>query len=91
MNRNEIGDGLLRAFEVTGDETYRDFLVAYMNWHMYFQFMNEVPEEPVSTLGSCPQNLLWTRSVPGYNNDFGCTASKNASLMMKLLERGIVR
>lgn len=91
MNRNEIGDALLRAYEVTGKERYREFLIAYMHWHMYFQFTNEVPEEPVSTLGSCPQNHFWTRSYPCYNNDWGCTASKNASLMMKLLERGIIK
>ena len=90
MNRNEIGDALLRAYEVTGNATYKNFLVAYMHWHMYFQFTNEVPEEPVSTLGSCPQNHLWTRSHPCYNNDWGCTAAKNASLMMKLLERNII-
>ena len=90
MNRNEIGDALLRAYEVTGKEMYRSFLVAYMHWHMYFQFTNEVPEEPVSTLGSCPQNHFWTRSYPCFNNDWGCTAAKNASLMMKLIERGII-
>lgn len=90
MNRNEIGDALLRAYEVTGNGTYKDFLIAYMHWHMYFQFTNEVPEEPVSTLGSCPQNLFWTRSYPCYNNDWGCTASKNASLMMKMLEKNII-
>ena len=90
MNRNEIGDALLRAFEVTGRDIYRDFLIAYINWHMYFQFTVEVPEEPVSTLGSCPQNHFWTRSFPCYNNDWGCTTSKNASLMMKLLDRGII-
>lgn len=90
MNRNEIGDALLRAYEVTQNNTYEAFLKAYMHWDMYFQFTRDVPEEPVSTLGSCPQNHFWTLSDPCYNNDWGCTASKNASLMMKLLERQII-
>ena len=90
MNRNELGDALLRAYEVTRNETYRDFLVAFVNWHTYFQFTGEVKEEPVSTVGSCPQNHRWTTSKPNYNNDWGCTASKMASLVMKLLRRGIL-
>ena len=91
MNRNELGDALLRAYEVTGNEIYKEFLVAFVNWHTYFQFTREVKEEPVSTLGSCPQNHPWTTSKPNYNNDWGCTASKMASLIMKLLERGILK
>ena len=90
MNRNEIGDALLRAYQVTCDESYAEFLKAYINWAMYFQFTKEVPEEPVSTLGSCPQNHFWTWCDPCYNNDWGCTSSKIASLMMKLLDHGII-
>ena len=90
MNRNELGDALLRAYEVTGNETYKDFLIAFVNWHTYFQFTGDVKEEPVSTVGSCPQNHPWTKSKPNYNNDWGCTASKMASLIMKLIERGIL-
>ena len=90
MNRNELGDALLRAYEVTGNETYRDFLVAFVNWHTYFQFTGDVKEEPVSTVGSCPQNHRWTSSQPNYNNDWGCTASKMASLIMKLIQKGIL-
>ena len=44
----------------------------------------------MSTVGSCPQNHRWTTSQPNYNNDWGCTASKMASLIMKLIERGII-
>lgn len=90
MNRNELGDALLRAYEVTGNETYRNFLVAFVNWHTYFQFTGDVKEAPVSTVGSCPQNHRWTTSKPNYNNDWGCTASKMASLIMKLIQRGIL-
>lgn len=91
MNRNEMGDALLRAYEVTGNESYKEFLVAFVDWHTYFQFTGDVKEEPVSTVGSCPQNHKWTATKPNYNNDWGCTASKMASLIMKLIERGILK
>jgi len=38
MNRNEMPIALHRAWQATGNELYRDWLVAYLNWQTYFQF-----------------------------------------------------
>jgi hypothetical protein len=88
MNRNEIGYGLLRAYEALDDPLYRDWLVAFVNWHLGFVFTQEVAFSPVTTLGSSPQNHRWTSNRPNWCNDWGTTAAKMASLILELLERG---
>ena len=88
MNRNEIGYGLLRAYEVLDDPLYRDWLVAFVNWHLGFVFTQEVEFSPVTTFGSSPQNHRWTSNRPNWCNDWGTTAAKMASLILELIERG---
>jgi hypothetical protein len=89
MNRNEIGYALMRAYEVLGDQACLNWLRAFIDWHTYYVFTEEVALSPVTTYGSSPQNHRWTSSKPmGWDNDWGCTAAKMAYLMLDALRRG---
>jgi hypothetical protein len=90
MNRNEIAQALARSYRALGDERIKDWLVAFMNWGMYFQFTQEVAGSPVSTLGGQPQNHPWTSDSGNWNNDWGATTMKMAGTCASLLEDGLL-
>jgi hypothetical protein len=89
MNRNEMAIALLRAWQATGGETYRRWLVAYLNWQTYFQFTREVPDSLVTCLGSCPQNHPWTDDRVHWNNDYGTTAMKSVGVFAQAVAAGL--
>jgi len=88
MNRNEMGDALLAAWEVTRNKEYKQWLQAYANWQTYFQFLGEVKSSPVKTKGSCPQNHFWTTDFGNWNNDYACTANKWVGTYLHLIKAG---
>jgi len=89
MNRNEIAEGLLQAWQVTGDDRYCRWLEAVANWQTWFQFTREVANSPVSTRGSCPQNHPWTTDWGNWNNDYAVTAHKWVGTYLRLIEAGL--
>jgi hypothetical protein len=88
MNRNEMGDALLAAWEVTRNKEYKEWLQAYANWQTYFQFLGEVKSSPVKTKGSCPQNHFWTTDFGNWNNDYALTANKWVGTYLHLIKAG---
>lgn len=89
MNRNEIAEGMLAGWQVTGDPRDKALLRSYANWQTYFQFTREISASPVTTKGSCQQNHFWTSDFGNWNNDYALTAFKWTGSFCNLLEAGI--
>ncbi|OHB53021.1 MAG: hypothetical protein A2Y07_06375 [Planctomycetes bacterium GWF2_50_10] len=89
MNRNEMGDALLAAWQATHKKQYKEWAQAYANWQTYFQFLGEVENSPVRTKGSCPQNHFWTTDFGNWNNDYALTANKWVGTYLHLIKAGL--
>lgn len=90
MNRNEMADALLAAWQATRKDAYREWVEAYANWQTYFQFLGEVKNSPIMTKGSCPQNHFWTTDFGNWNNDYATTAQKWVGSYLSLMKSGLL-